>query len=88
MKSLDEFKQAGGILSGSNSSAREEYDGQPRPYNDKLGTTFEKLGFHGSSDTSGTQGHRQTDSAIGMDSPTGATGRSNGMTSSSQRIAE
>jgi len=43
MKTLDEFKAAGGALTGGNHSAREEYEGAPRPYNDKLSTTFEKL---------------------------------------------
>ena len=84
MKSLDEFKQAGGILQGSKSTAREEYEGQPRPYNDKLSTTFDKLGFSGHhgdhQGTTGTTGsHRNTDSGIGMDSPTSATGRNTGI---------
>ncbi|KAK5955250.1 hypothetical protein OHC33_003932 [Knufia fluminis] len=50
MKSLDEFKQAGGIISGSKSHTHEEYDGAPRPYNEKLSTTIEKVlpGHHGS----------------------------------------
>jgi len=43
MKSLDEFKQSGGILTGGQHSSHEQYEGAPRPYNDKLSTTFEKL---------------------------------------------
>merc|ERR1711939_400350 len=39
MKSLDEFKSGGGTLDGHAKSAHEEYDGAPRPYNDKLSTT-------------------------------------------------
>ena len=81
MKTLDEFKHAGGITAGSKSTAREEYEGQPRPYNDKLSTTFDKLGFgQGGTTTSGATGtHRNTDSGIGMDSPNSSSGRNNGI---------
>jgi hypothetical protein len=43
MKTLDEFKKAGGVLTGGQHSSHEQYEGAPRPYNDKLSTTFEKL---------------------------------------------
>lgn len=64
MKTLDEFKQAGGVLSGGSHNSREEYDGAPRPYNEKLATTFEKLEekFHGHG--AGTT-HQPTDSGVG-----------------------
>lgn len=70
MKTLDEFKQAGGVLTGGTHGTREEYDGQPRKYNDKLATTFEKLGLgHGHDSTGTTTGthshHHQTDSGVG-----------------------
>lgn len=57
MKTLDEFKTAGGLLTGSKSHTHEEYDGAPRPYNEKLTTTIEKVlpGHHHSS-TTGTTG--------------------------------
>lgn len=66
MKTLDEFKGAGGILHGGEQGrSHEEYDGCPRPYNDKLSTTFDKLGLsHHNSD--GAKGHRATDSGVGM----------------------
>merc|ERR1711939_633712 len=80
MKTLDEFKTAGGVLTGGKHGAHEEYDGPPRKYNDKLSTTFEKLGleakeamFGHHSGTTGTgvgsnigsgSHHRQTDSGI------------------------
>lgn len=47
MKSLDEFKHAGGILEGNKGPTHEEYDGPPRQYNSKLETTMDKLGFGG-----------------------------------------
>lgn len=58
MKTLDEFKQAGGLVTGSKSHTHEEYEGAPRPYNDKLTTTIEKVlpGHHGSSTTGQTTG--------------------------------
>lgn len=57
MKTLDEFKAAGGLLTGSKSHTHEEYDGAPRPYNEKLTTSIEKVlpGHHHSS-TTGTTG--------------------------------
>jgi hypothetical protein len=80
MKTLDEFKAAGGALVGGHHSTHEEYEGAPRPYNDKLATTFDKLeekfhhgGHHSSSGTTtGTTGvgdhnrtHHTTDSGVG-----------------------
>lgn len=58
MKTLDEFKSAGGLITGSKSHTHEEYDGAPRPYNEKLATTIEKVlpGHHGSSHAAGTTG--------------------------------
>jgi hypothetical protein len=61
MKTLDEFKKAGGALTGGNHATHEEYEGAPRPYNDNLATTFEKLeekfpDHHGSHLKSGTTG--------------------------------
>lgn len=43
MKTLDEFKGAGGVLSGGKHHTHEEYEGAPRPYNEKLSTTIEKV---------------------------------------------
>jgi hypothetical protein len=57
MKTLDEFKASGGAISGNKGPTHEEYEGAPRPYNDKLATTFDKLEekFHvGSNRTHGT----------------------------------
>lgn len=57
MKTLEEFQQAGGALTGSKTHTHEEYEGAPRPYNEKLSTTLEKVlpGHHSSSGmTSGT----------------------------------
>jgi hypothetical protein len=67
MKTLDEFKQSGGVLDGSSGAAHEQYDGAPRPYNSKLETTMEKLGFsHGNKDgVAEPKGDRQRDSGIG-----------------------
>jgi len=71
MKSLDEFKQVGGSITGGHHTSREEYEGAPRPYNDKLSTTFEKLedkfhsGHHTSSTTGDLNTQRQADSGIG-----------------------
>merc|ERR1711939_530479 len=53
MKTLDEFKTAGGVLTGGKHGAHEEYDGPPRKYNDKLSTTFEKLGLEAKEAMSG-----------------------------------
>lgn len=66
MKTLDEFKQAGGLISGSKSHTHEEYEGAPRPYNEKLSTTIEKVlpGHHGSSAT-GTTGTHTTGGLTG-----------------------
>ena len=69
MKTLDEFKKAGGILTGSRSSTHETYDGEPRPYNKDLETSMDKLGLNGHHGESGTtnptaissRGHRDTD---------------------------
>ncbi|KAK5197445.1 hypothetical protein LTR99_007815 [Exophiala xenobiotica] len=64
MKTLDEFKTSGGVLTGGKHGAHEEYDGPPRKYNEKLSTTFEKLGLEAKEamsghHTSGT-GHHTT----------------------------
>lgn len=66
MKTLDEFQQAGGLLTGSKSHTHEEYEGAPRPYNDKLTTTIEKVlpGHHGSS----TTGHHTSGGLTGAES--------------------
>ncbi|ETN45709.1 uncharacterized protein HMPREF1541_09542 [Cyphellophora europaea CBS 101466] len=69
MKSLDEFKSGGGTLDGHAKSAHEEYDGAPRPYNDKLSTTLDKLGFK-----EGTNSHGQQAQHAGNVNP--ATGES------------
>merc|ERR1712225_100001 len=53
MKTLDEFKNSGGVLSGGKHGAHEEYDGPPRKYNEKLSTTFEKLGLEAKEAISG-----------------------------------
>ena len=77
MKSLDEFKKVGGALTGGSQTSHESYEGPPRPYNEKLSTTFEKLEekFHhpthttSGTTTTGTTGmtktHHTTDSGIG-----------------------
>lgn len=67
MKTLDEFTKAGGAIGGTKSHTHEQYEGAPRPYNDKLATTIEKVlpGHHGSSTTGtshtgGLTGHNTT----------------------------
>jgi len=69
MKTLDEFKHGGGVLTGGTHGSREEYDGQPRKYNEKLSTTLEKLGFDGhqgsGTGTTTHSHHNQTDSGVG-----------------------
>jgi len=84
MKTLDEFKHAGGVLSGNKSHTHEEYDGAPRPYNEKLSTTIEKVlpGHHGShtGTGSGLTGSNTTGTHHGTGS--GLTGSNNGMTGS------
>jgi hypothetical protein len=45
MKSLDEFTRSGGRLTGGSHNTHEEYEGAPRQYNEKLSTSFEKLGL-------------------------------------------
>jgi len=68
MKTLDEFTKAGGKLAGSSHESHEEYGGAPRQYNDKLSTTFEKLGFSrpGPGATAGgiKSQHEPTDSGV------------------------
>ena len=59
MKTLEEFKQAGGSLTGGRHNTHEEYEGQPRQYNEKMATTFEKLGL------GHHESHRTTDSGVG-----------------------
>ncbi|EXJ86589.1 hypothetical protein A1O3_03542 [Capronia epimyces CBS 606.96] len=54
MKTLDEFNRSGGVLTGGKHDSHEEYDGAPRPYNDKLQTNLQKLGL---SETGATTGH-------------------------------
>ena len=80
MKTLDEFKTAGGALTGGTHSSHEEYKGPPRPYNDKLSTTFENLeekfeshhhtGLHGEHNTTGMTGA----TGVGHQSTSGTTG--------------
>lgn len=78
MKSLDEFTRSGGIIHGNKSHTHEEYEGAPRPYNEKLSTTIEKVlpGHHGSSthgtgmsgthsSSSGDYDSRRPDSGVG-----------------------
>lgn len=79
MKTLDEFKNAGGVLQGSKSHTHEEYEGAPRPYNEKLKTSIEKVlpGHHGTN-TTGTTG------ATGTTGMTGTTGHS-GLTGNTAR---
>lgn len=44
MKTLDEFTRTGGhILDGKPHHTHEEYEGAPRPYNEKLSTTLDKV---------------------------------------------
>lgn len=76
MKTLDEFKHAGGVLGGSKTHTHEEYDGAPRPYNEKLSTTIEKVlpGHHGSSGTSS--------GITGSNSGSGLTGSNTGTSGS------
>jgi hypothetical protein len=73
MKTLDEFTKNGGKLTGGAHESREEYGGAPRQYNDKLSTTFDKLGFGssgagagaGAATTGGIKSHHQpTDSGV------------------------
>jgi len=69
MKTLDEFTKAGGMVTGSKSHTHEEYDGAPRPYNEKLMTTIEKVlpGHHGSHADSSTHGiSGRPDSGVGV----------------------
>merc|ERR1712232_464226 len=74
MKTLDEFKQAGGALTGSKSHTHEEYEGAPRPYNEKLSTTLEKVlpGHHGQQ--TGMTGSHTTGSHSGMGTGAGMAG--------------
>jgi len=89
MKTLDEFKKVGGSLTGGSHQSHEEYDGAPRPYNDKLSTTFEKLEekfhTHPGHNTSGAAGTNeltgQGSGSLGhhSTSQTGMTGGSSGI---------
>lgn len=75
MKTLDEFKSSGG-LAGTKSHTHEEYDGAPRPYNEKFSTKLEHVlpGSHhtshtGTTGTTGTSGlntssHNNRDSGV------------------------
>lgn len=71
MKTLDEFKHAGGVVGGGKSHTHEEYDGAPRPYNEKLSTTIEKIlpGHQGShtGTNSGFAGSNTTGHHTGTD---------------------
>lgn len=71
MKTLDEFTRSGGMVGGSKSHVHEEYAGAPRPYNEKLSTTIEKIlpGHHDANRTSADSG--RPDSAIGGMEPVG-----------------
>jgi len=89
MKTLDEFKHAGGVIGGSKTHTHEEYDGAPRPYNEKLSTTIEKVlpGHHGShtGTDSGLTGshHNGTNSGLTGSHSTGThTGTGSGLTGS------
>jgi len=75
MKTLDEFKAAGGALVGGTHPTHEKYEGAPRPYNEKLATTFEKLEdkFHGGHHTTSTTGTTGT-SGINGSQHTGTSG--------------
>jgi len=65
MKTLEEFTQAGGILHGGKHSTHEEYEGAPRPYNEKLLTSVEKLGLGAGAAGVGSGMGRNTDSGVG-----------------------
>lgn len=65
MKTLDEFKSAGGLLDGNKGPSHEEYDGAPRAYNSKLETTMEKLGFSGGHNDVQQQQHMGGQSVAG-----------------------
>lgn len=79
MKTLDEFTRAGGVIQGTKSHTHEEYDGAPRPYNEKLRTSIDKVlpGTHGTAGAAGTAGgvgalgttgrHRRSSSASSSD---------------------
>lgn len=77
MKSLDEFTRSGGKLTGGSHGSHEEYEGQPRHYNEKLSTTFDKLGLHGSG--ASHQSHDSGVSGVGHTSGTGMGHNSGGM---------
>lgn len=64
MKTLDEFTKAGGAITGGRTHNHEEYDGPPRPYNEKFSTTIDKVlpGHHGTSHN--TPGQVRPDSGI------------------------
>jgi len=65
MKTLDEFKQAGGVLEGGTHGTHEEYDGPPRKYNEKLSAKYEDLGFDGSNTTGTTTGNTTDTTGVG-----------------------
>ncbi|EXJ85451.1 hypothetical protein A1O1_05815 [Capronia coronata CBS 617.96] len=77
-KTLEEFTQSGGVLRGGRHETHEEYDGPPRPYNEKLQTDLHQLGLHETGKTTGHTGglttggststsnsHRTADSGVG-----------------------
>lgn len=74
MKTLDEFSAAGGLVTGTKSHTHEEYDGAPRPYNEKLMTTLEKVlpthhhhqhGTTGTTGMTGSSGYSETSGLTG-----------------------
>ncbi|KAI1629002.1 hypothetical protein EDD37DRAFT_615801 [Exophiala viscosa] len=73
MKTLDEFSKAGGVLAGGKHGAHEEYDGPPRKYNEKLSTTFDKLGLEAKEALSGHH-HSGTTGTTGTSTGGGLTG--------------
>lgn len=86
MKTLDEFKKAGGVLEGNRSHTHEEYEGAPRPYNEKLKTTIENVlpghhGHHNTAGTTGTTGVGSTGTGLGH---SGMHNTSSGLTDSSR----
>ncbi len=69
MKTLDEFKTAGGALTGGKHSFSRGIPGlPPRPYNDKFSTTFEKL------EEKFTPSHHTSGHNTGIGGTTGSTG--------------
>lgn len=78
MKTLEEFKTAGGVLTGGKHGAHEEYDGPPRKYNEKLSTTFDKLGLEAKEALSGNHTSTSNTTHTGMGTGVGGTGTHTG----------